>query len=414
MPTKRNDHGLGSIQQRGENAFRLRYRANGQRHEVTFKGSRADAKKELRSLLKDVDDNTHVDPSRITVAAWISTWIELGCPGRRRKKVSQRTLERYSSLLLTHVVPVIGHRPLQQLMPAEIDRLYRKMDAAGEIAVRTQHHVHTVFSACMAAALRMTQIKTNPMVHISTVPDPNPQAGEDDVEEANGYDAGMTEAELTSLIEGFRSSTVYPVVALAAATGARRNELLALRWVDLDVGKKTLRIERALEQTRKFGIRTKLPKTKRGRRVITLDDATIRMLIEEKERMQRAYAGIPEGGKADLSLIKLPAAALMFPTPPSPGEDISFVRPRSPRNFSKYFREFCRRIGREGTRFHVLRGVDATALLDAGIPLHTVAQRIGDDPATLLRHYTKTKRTEKADDALTSAISEMTARFLKT
>jgi len=37
---------------------------------------------------------------------------------------------------------------------------------------------------------------------------------------------------------------------------------------------------------------------------------------------------------------------------------------------------------------HDLRGIHSTALLDAGIPVHTVAQRTGDDPATLLRSYT--------------------------
>ena len=129
--------------------------------------------------------------------------------------------------------------------------------------------------------------------------------------------------------------------------------------------------------------------------------------------MQRVQAGIPEGGKADLSLIRLDPRALMFPTPPAPGEDISFTKPRSPRNFSKYFREHCQRIGREGTRFHVLRGVHATAMLDAGTPVHTVAQRIGDDAITLMRAYTKKTRTMKADAALSKALAEFTAGFLK-
>jgi integrase len=44
----------------------------------------------------------------------------------------------------------------------------------------------------------------------------------------------------------------------------RRNELLALRWTDLDEEKKTLRIERAWEQTDKFGLRLKPPKTSAG------------------------------------------------------------------------------------------------------------------------------------------------------
>src|SRR5215471_16100409 len=108
MP-KKNDRGMGSIQPRGKETWRLRYRIGARRYEVTFKGTRDEAKKELRSLLKDGDDGAHVDPSKKTVGAWVNEWTELGCPGRRRKKVSERTLERYSQLLRTHVKPALGH-----------------------------------------------------------------------------------------------------------------------------------------------------------------------------------------------------------------------------------------------------------------------------------------------------------------
>jgi integrase len=184
-------------------------------------------------------------------------------------------------------------------------------------------------------------------------------------------------------------------VVLAAGTGMRRNELLALRWTDLDTEKKTLRIERAWEQTKKYGLRLKPPKTRRGLRTIGIDDALIALLLKEKERHQRIKASIPDGVVVDLSLMKLPASALMFPAVPETGEDFDFAKPRNPRNFSKEFarradwlREHARKLSLPSfgkTRFHDLRGIHSTALLDAGIPVHTVAQRIGDDPAVLLR-----------------------------
>jgi integrase len=69
-------------------------------------------------------------------------------------------------------------------------------------------------------------------------------------------------------------------------------------------------------------------------------------------------------------------------------------------------------LGFGSTRFHDLRGIHSTALLDAGIPVHTVAQRIGDDPATLLRNYTKRKRSKKADKNLSDAIAGLATGFL--
>src|SRR5205823_7013949 len=129
-------------------------------------------------------------------------------------------------------------------------------------------------------------------------------------------------------------------------TGARRNEILALRWTDLNATEKTLRIERALEETNKHGVRVKEPKTERGKRTIKIDDELLALLVAERERHLRILAGVPDGVAAvDLSLVKLPAGALMFPAPPAPGESFSFTKPRNPRPASTAFRRQAARIG---------------------------------------------------------------------
>ena len=104
----------------------------------------------------------------------------------------------------------------------------------------------------------------------------------------------------------------------------------------------------------------------------------------------------------------------MFPAVPSPGSDFSFTSWRNPRNFSKEFARRADVIGFGRIRFHDLRGIHTTALLDAGIPVHTVAQRIGDDPAVLLsKTIQKRSRTERtADEALAAAITALASGFL--
>jgi integrase len=97
---------------------------------------------------------------------------------------------------------------------------------------------------------------------------------------------------------------------------------------------------------------------------------------------------------------------------PERGEDFDFTKPRNPRAFSKVFARRAERIGFGRIRFHDLRGIHATALLDAGIPPHTVAQRIGDDPTTVLRAYVKRKRSKAADQSVVSAITTIAAGFL--
>jgi integrase len=136
------------------------------------------------------------------------------------------------------------------------------------------------------------------------------------------------------------------------------------------------------------------------------------LLLKLRETHQRLSAGVPDGADVDLSLIRLPAAALIFPNPPEPGADFSFTVPRIPRSVSQAFARRAESIGFGRIRLHDLRGIHSTALLDDGIPVHTVAQRIGDDPATLLRAYTKRKRSKKADEKLSDAIAGFASGFL--
>jgi integrase len=235
-----------------------------------------------------------------------------------------------------------------------------------------------------------------------------PSGGESD------HGLALDETDLAKLVTGFKpSATMYAPVAVDAATGARRNELLAFRWIDHDDPvKKTLRIERALEVTKKFGIRYKPPKTERGKRTVALDDGTNAVLLKEKEKHLRIWAGVPDGADVDLSLVRLPDDALIFPAVPGPGKDFSFSTPRDPGSFSKQFVRRAKRLGFEGFTFHHLRGTHATLLLDRGVPVHIVAERIGDDPAVLLRNYAKRKRRQTADTSVSAIIGSLAAGFL--
>jgi integrase len=401
--TKRRDHGDGGIDERGPDTYRLRYRLNGRRFAQTFHGTLRDARAELRRLIRSGDTGEHVAPDRVTLATWIERWITLlerqpGDTGRRRRGlVNRRTLERYAELLRCHVTPTLGARALQQVQASEIDDLYVALEA--KLAPRTVHHIHTVLGACLKAAIRKGLLTASP---VSRAEAPSP--GESD------RGIVLDQDQLRTLVDGFRGSVLFPIVALAGFTGARRNEMLALRWSDLDPTAKTLRIERAVELTDKFGLAVKEPKTARGKRTIAIDDDLIRLLLAVREQHLRVRAGVPDGVAVDLSLVKLPEDALMFPNPPAAGEDVSFTRLRNPDNTTKEFTRKARALGFPRLRLHDLRGTHETMLLDAGVPVHVVAARCGHDPAVLLRSYAK--RTKKADTSAAAVIGALSKGVL--
>ena len=364
----------GGISQRGDKSWRLRYRVNGKRYSTTFVGSKTEAKEELRKRLTEGSEGRHVDPHRKTVRQWVEHWLAIGAPGKRKKKPGARAVERYGQLVRTHVLPELGDCLLQKLTGAQIDGLYTKLPE--KIAPQTCHHVHTAFGAALSAAVRARELLISPMTSVLNAPSPT----------ESDHGIALDDRQSAALVDGFQSSPLFLIVALAAGTGMRRNEILALRWCDFDDAKQTITVERALDQTKAAGLTFKPPKTKRGYRTIAIDDGLVDLLKAEREKMQRLVAGVPEGADVDLSLVKLPPPALMFPSPEATGD---LERPREPHAVTRTFTRRAGKLGFKGLRFHDLRGSHATQLLRRGVPLDIVARRLGNDPAVMLRSYAK-------------------------
>jgi integrase len=382
--TSKRDHGDGGIDQRGENRWRLRYRVNGKRYAKSFHGTLTDARRQLRRLLNSADDGAHVAPARLTLKAWSEQWLAL-----QERKVTARSLEKYAYVLAHSILPSLGDRPVQQITPADLDALCVRLQQTG-ISPRTVRHAHSILAACLKAAVRKDILVVNP-------------ADRADPPRVKATEVGrvLDQEELSALLAGFRGLSLYPLVATAAFTGGRRNELLALRWSDVDLAAKALTVARALENTKAHGLRFKEPKTARGRRTIAIDDGLTDLLRAERERHLRIVAGIADGTPVDLSLVKLPDDALVFPSLPD------VTKPRHPHSVTNAFVQRVRKIGFGGLRFHDLRGTHETLLLDAGIPIHVVAARCGHDPAVLLRAYAKlTKKADASAAALIGALSK--------
>jgi integrase len=395
----RRDHGDGGIDARGPYRWRLRWRVDGKRFTKSFHGSITDARKELRRLIKSVDDGQHVAPDKLSLAGWVDRWVALQRRGdadqARRGLVNTRTLERYEELLRLHVLPTLGERRLQRIAPTDLDRLYMGLETS--LSTRTVHHIHTVLGTCLNAAVRKGLLVANPA-----------SKAEAPVPSESGAGQVLDQDQLATLLTGFRDSTLYPIVAVAAFTGARRNEILALRWSDFDADAKTLTIKRALEETKEYGRRFKEPKTRRGSRTIAINVGLADTLAAEREKHLRLIAGVSDAAPVDLSLVKLPEGALIFPSPA--GVEVDLTRPRDARGLTKEFTRRARRLGFSMLRFHDLRGTHETLLLDAGVPVHVVAARCGHDPAILLRTYAR--RTKKSDESAAAVIGTLSERLL--
>jgi integrase len=392
--TKRNRE--GSVQQRSPGIWRLRFTVDGQRQSKTVeaKNERA-AMMALRKVLSEIDAGQHAKPSDQTLNEWLDHWVSIGCPGQRKEEVSERSKERYVQLLNEHVRPVLGARKLQDVTSLDIDKLYTALKSKispwtnRPLSKVTQRLTHVVLSSALATAVRVGALGVTPMAKTAK----KPGKGE------SRPGIALDDADLAKLVSAFRKSSIFPLVATIASTGLRRNEALALRWSDLNVARKTLKVERAWESISGGRMALKSPKTSRGKREIDLGDDIVALLLKERERLQRLKAGVQDGGAADMALVKLPEGALIFPN------DFTLTEPRSPKAVTKLFSRRARKAGFSNFTLHMLRHSHATALLDKGLAVHQVAARIGDDPATLLRVYAKL--TKKKNEKMTETVNAL-------
>jgi integrase len=395
MTSKRRGHyGSGSIDPSGENTWRIRYRIDGRRFTKIVEGTRTEAAKELRQLLHAGDTGQHTAPSKITVAQWVAEWLEL-----KKRSIKARSYERYEEILTMHVVPMLGETALQKITAGDVDKLYSGL----KLAASTAQFLHTVLKGCFKSAVKKKLRSDNPVANAEK---PSGEAQRDEGDEESGdleqhEGPVLDEEELGKLVQNFRSHSLYPIVAMAAFTGMRRNEMLALRWVDIDLDAGMVSVSRNVEVTKAHGTRIVTPKSKRGRRQFQIGVSLVELLRKERERALRLTAGIPDGSEAiDLSLIRLPKGALVFP---AIGFDLTAIR--CPSGVTTSFIKRARKLGHANLSLHDLRASHETVLLDRGVPVHVVAKRCGHDPAVLLRAYAR--RTKKADASAANVIGTL-------
>jgi integrase len=159
--------------------------------------------------------------------------------------------------------------------------------------------------------------------------------------------------------------TLRPIVSFLLGTGARRGEALALRWKDIDFEKGVVSIERSLEQT-KAGLRIKAPKTKNGRRKISISPWLVAELRAHRARQQERRLSLGQGRAPEDSLV--------------------FARwdgaTRAPHWLTQKFALAMVALKIDCT-LHGLRHTHVSQLIAAGLDVLTISRRIGRASAAI-------------------------------
>nr|WP_277628036.1 site-specific integrase [Arsenicicoccus dermatophilus] len=325
----------------------------------------------------------------VTVGEYLRAWLD-----GHALEVKPRTRAGYAQIINSYVVPRIGHLRLQDVRPATLSGLYRTLlDEGGKggrpLSPRTVEYTHAVLRKAFRDAVVTDQvIPTNPAERAKR-PRKVSAPPNDDMWNANDLAAFLVTASEHRLHAFYR---------LAAYTGARRGELLHLRWRDVDLGPApSIRIRGTVGVV--DGRRVE-GSTKGGReRTVSIDEGTVAVLREHRRRQEadRALAG--DSWIAGDLVFRMDIGAPLFPDTPT-----------------ALFAKLIRRHNDAHPdaplpplRLHDLRHLHATLLLRAGQPVHVVSARLGHaDPSITLRVYAHVLADQAAGaaDAFAQAMGE--------
>lgn len=339
--------------------------------EAAAKGARDRARLDARR-------GDYVDRNQVSVQDYLREWL-----AAHALEIKPKTVEDYRSLIERYVIPRIGRMRLQAVRPATISTLYATLlreggHDGGPLSPRTVSYVHSVLRKALDDAVLTEQVLvSNPVARAKRPRTEAPQLRHEiwDAEQLNRF------------LNLLADDRLLPFFRVAAFTGARRGELLHLRWRDLSLDGSDPHLVINGSTTIVRGHRVDgTTKTGRSRRV-SLDQGTVQVLHDHRERQlweaERLGPAWPGGDQ----LFRMES-----------GKPLRVDRP------GEVMRAAIASGNMLPIRLHDLRHVHATLLLTAGVPVHVVAARLGHaDPAMTLRVYAHVLTDQAAGVAETFA-----------
>lgn len=396
---------MASIRQRGKNSWQIivscGYDINGKKLTKPKTVKRPPGltdkqwEKELKRIALEfelqVKNGEYYEPSKLTLSEFIDKWLE-----EHGKNLEVKTLYRYKGLLNGRIKEAMGHLKLDQIKPLHLLDFYRNLQEngirkdgkKGGLSNKTIRHYHRVLSVMFESAVKWGVLKENPCERVTP-----PKVKRNEMH----Y---LDEEGIKHLMHCLAQENIkyQAMIELFLVTGCRRGEIAALQWKNIDLENDIVQIKQAAVYTPETGIVIKEPKTQSSIRKIKLPSSTIELLksyrkywLSEKIKVGDLWQKEEREKHGEK------------------WEDPEWVFSSwngyimHPDSFTDIFKKFIRKYNLPDIRLHDLRHTAATLLINAGLNVRAVAQRLGHANANVtLGIYTHA--LQSADEAAANVI----------
>jgi len=333
-----------------------------------FEGTKRAAERELARLVAIVDEERA--ERQLLPAGWgRDTTINQAIEGWRRngwEDLSPNTTGRYEGIWRNYIADSIGERKIVSLTPYEVESYFRELKKAG-LGPKSIRQIRAVLHrACRLARKWSNGILPNP---IEDTEMPDWALHEQPLDVRAPFLEELRSILAAAAVDDPRLAVFIRVVA---ASGARRSEICALRWSDVDLAKHRMTIDESIVQ--RDGVRmVRGPKNRSSIRNLAIDDDTAEALSGLHARCLNLAAATG---------MKLVPDAFVFSTEPDGS------RPASPSAMSHSFARIRDKAGvSKEIHLHSLRHFQST-VLDSVISEAQKQARMGWATVQMARHYT--------------------------
>lgn len=361
------------------------------RKKFTSKGgfkTKKEAQMAAVEVEKEVYENTYVQEQNITFKEFTVEWINTY---RETAKISS---VRNRQQNLDHLNRFFGNKKIKDITRKQYQAMLASLHNAG-YAFNTLDGIHATGRMVFRKAVEFNIIKDSPCDFAKI---PRKVETVEEVESSKGEIKFMEKEELIRFLNAAKESGIdkdYPMFLTLAYSGLRVGELIALKWSDIDMDKKTLRVTKTYynpnNSTKEYQLLT--PKTKGSIRTLKMDVGVIEVLKKHKEHQD----DLIEKMKKEYT-------------------QLDFVFAKEVKNLG--YPEFLKTVNTHMRRLlkisgidkeltpHSLRHTHTSLLIEAGVGVKEIQQRLGHgDINTTMNIYARI--TENMEEKASQKFSEL-------